>query len=141
MPKIIGLTYNLESDYLLKEGDPCDTGAEFDSEETIQTITFCLENLGHKVIRIGSFKNLLTNSANIKADIVFNLAEGAYSRNRESQVPLVLEYLGIPYVGADSLTLGLALNKALAKKILHLTPMAEWLNIGAWIIRKSSATY
>ena len=52
-------------------------------------------------------------------DLVFNIAEGFKGRNRESQVPALLELLDIPYTGSDPATLSLALDKALAKKIVR----------------------
>lgn len=118
MQKIIGLTYDLEKEYIFKQGDPYDANAEFDSEETIQALALSLEILGYKVIRIGSLTNLIENLNNLKVDLVFNLAEGVSGRNRESQIPIILESLGIPYVGSDGLTLGLALDKVLTKKLL-----------------------
>jgi len=39
-------------------------------------------------------------------------------RNRESQVPVILEMMDIPYVGSDGLTLAASLDKVIAKKIL-----------------------
>ena len=50
-------------------------------------------------------------------DFVFNIAEGSDSRFRESEVPALLDFLGIPYTGSNSFTLALALNKAMAKRI------------------------
>jgi uracil-DNA glycosylase len=35
----------------------------------------------------------------LDADIVFNISEGLSGRNRESQVPILLEMAGIPFVG------------------------------------------
>jgi D-alanine-D-alanine ligase len=52
-------------------------------------------------------------------DIVFNIAEGFKGRNRESQVPAVLELLDIPYTGSDPATLSIALDKVLAKRIVR----------------------
>lgn len=118
MRKVIGLTYDLENEYAFKQGDPYDANAEFDSEETIEAIALSLESLGHKAVRIGSLKDLLANLDNFKMDIVFNLAEGLHSRNRESQVPIILESSGIPYIGSDGLTLGAALDKVITKKLL-----------------------
>lgn len=118
MQKVIGLTYDLENEYAFKQDDPHDANAEFDSEETIESIASSLESLGNKVVRIGSLKDLLANLDNFKIDIVFNLAEGLHSRNRESQVPIILESLGIPYIGSDGLTLGAALDKVITKKLL-----------------------
>ena len=61
-----------------------------------------------------------------RVDLVFNIAEGLSGRNREAQVPALCELVGTPYTGSDSATLALALDKALAKRILRqhkiLTP-------------------
>jgi D-alanine-D-alanine ligase len=50
-----------------------------------------------------------------RVDSVFNIAEGVGGRGRESQVPAVLEMLGIPCTGSDALAIALTLDKALAK--------------------------
>jgi len=57
---------------------------------------------------------------------VFNLSTGIRGESRQSQVPAILEMLGIPYVGSGVLAHSLALNKAFAKKILkfHKVPTA-----------------
>lgn len=57
-------------------------------------------------------------------DIVFNLSTGARGESRQSQVPAILEMLGIPYVGSGILAHSLALNKAMAKQIFcfHKVP-------------------
>lgn len=116
--KIVGLTYDLRADYCLKEGDPEDANAEFDHPETIKVIKSSIESAGHKVVNIGNVHNLLRHLKDLKVDIVFNIAEGIDGRNRESQVPVILEMMGIPFVGADGLTQGLTLDKLMAKKIL-----------------------
>jgi D-alanine-D-alanine ligase len=118
MSKIVGLTYDLKKDYQFKEGDPKDANAEFDAESTIKVITRALESGGNKVIRIGNVNNLLSKIDKLEVDIVFNISEGLSGRNRESQVPVLLEMRGIPYVGSDGLTLGATLDKVIAKKIL-----------------------
>jgi D-alanine-D-alanine ligase len=51
-------------------------------------------------------------------DVVFNIAEGMGGRNREAQVPALLELLGIPYTGSDPTAMSLALDKSLAKQIV-----------------------
>lgn len=51
-------------------------------------------------------------------DLVFNIAEGTHGPHRESQVPAILESLGVPYTGSNSVTLALALDKAKTKQIL-----------------------
>jgi len=115
--KIVGLTYDLKTDYKFKEDDPADANAEFDHPSTIEVISSAIEKQGYKVERIGNATNLIEKLPHLKVDIVFNISEGAYGRNRESQVPIILEMYGIPFVGADALTLGLTLDKIMAKKI------------------------
>ena len=51
-------------------------------------------------------------------DLVFNIAEGTHGEHRESQVPAILESLGVPFTGSGSITLALALDKAKTKQIL-----------------------
>ncbi|MBI1992354.1 MAG: ATP-grasp domain-containing protein [Candidatus Omnitrophica bacterium] len=114
----VGLTYNVKSEYVLKPDDPPDLIAEFDHEETVAHIEAALREGGHQVIRIGNARRLLERMGHVSVDIVFNIAEGYEGRNRESQAPILLEMLRIPYVGADGLTLGLTLDKVLTKKVL-----------------------
>lgn len=118
MGKIVGLTYDLRTEYVFKKGDPRDANAEFDHPDTIKEIEKALVSAGHKVIRIGNVSHLLGRINDISVDIVFNISEGLSGRNRESQVPIILEMMGIPFVGADGLTLGLTLDKIMTKKVL-----------------------
>lgn len=115
--KTVGLTYDLKTDYKFKDGDPLDANAEFDSPSTIDVIAGAISANGFKVKKIGNANNLLEEIDNLGVDIVFNISEGLTGRNRESQVPILLEMAGIPFVGADALTLGLTLDKVMAKKI------------------------
>lgn len=115
--KTVGLTYDLKTDYQFKDGDPADANAEFDHPSTIDVIASAISANGFNVERIGNAANLLDKLSSLKVDIVFNISEGMSGRNRESQVPTLLEMAGIPFVGADALTLGLTLDKVMAKKI------------------------
>ncbi|MBI5416217.1 MAG: ATP-grasp domain-containing protein [Candidatus Omnitrophica bacterium] len=117
MGKIIGLTYDLKADWVGKPGDPPDINAELDKPQTIERVVQAFESAGHQVKKIGNLKNLLSRLDHLGVDIVFNICEGTSGRNRESQVPLLLEWKGIPYVGSDALTLGITLDKAVAKKM------------------------
>ena len=114
----VGLTYNVKSEYVLKPGDPPDLIAEFDHEETVAHIEKALKEAGHEVVRLGNARQLLERRGKLDVDIVFNIAEGYEGRNRESHVPILLEMLRVPFVGADGLTLGLTLDKVLTKKVL-----------------------
>ena len=118
MSRRVGITYNVKTEMVLKPGDPPDLNAEFDHEETVGHIEAALREHGHSVVRIGNARRLLERMGQFNIDIVFNIAEGYGGRNRESQVPILLEMLNIPFVGADGLTLGLTLDKVLTKKVL-----------------------
>lgn len=115
--KTVGLTYDLKTDYEFKKDDPPDANAEFDHPDTVALIASAIQSNGFKVKKIGNVSSLLENIDTLKVDIVFNISEGISGRNRESQVPILLELAGIPFVGADALTLGLSLDKIMAKKI------------------------
>jgi len=115
--KTVGLTYDLKTDYQFKAGDPPDANAEFDVPSTIDVIAQAIESCGYAVKRIGNATSLLEQIDRLDVDIVFNISEGTSGRNRESQVPILLEMYNIPFVGADALTLGLALDKIMAKKV------------------------
>ncbi|KPK98829.1 MAG: hypothetical protein AMJ95_02300 [Omnitrophica WOR_2 bacterium SM23_72] len=107
----------MKTDYEFKEGDPVDANAEFDVPSTIKVIAKAIESCGFKVKRIGNVTKLLEKMDHLDVDIVFNISEGISGRNRESQVPVLLEMIGKPFVGADALTLSLTLDKIMAKKI------------------------
>ena len=117
MGKIIGITYDLKSDWQRNSDDPADINAEFDKPETVRRVVTALERGGHTVRRIGNIHSLLAQMDNLDVDIVFNMCEGMSGRNRESQVPIMLEMKGIPFVGGDALTLGITLDKVVAKKL------------------------
>lgn len=120
MKKIaVGLTYDLKTEYIPRPNDPPDFAAELDPPFVIDGIESALNNNGYKVVRIGNARKLLNIIKDLNVDIVFNIAEGLSGRNRESQVPIILEMMGIPFVGSDGLTLGLTLDKVLAKKIFE----------------------
>jgi D-alanine-D-alanine ligase len=113
----VGLTYDLKTDYAFKENDPLDANAEFDHPGTIDVIAGAFQNAGYQVKKIGNVASLLEKLHDLDVDIVFNISEGLSGRNRESQVPILLEMEGIPFVGSDSLSLALSLDKIIAKKV------------------------
>ncbi len=111
-----------------------DAEAEYDPPETIEAIRAALESLGHDVLALEANSELPQRLAESKLDLVFNIAEGLSGRNREAQVPALCELVGIPYTGSDSATLALALDKALAKRILRqhgiVTPEFQVMQTG-----------
>ncbi len=112
----VGFTYDLKSDWVRADGDPRDASAEFDSPQTVEDVAGALAAGGHDVVRIGNLSQLITRLDVLDVDIVFNICEGLRGRNREAQVPVLLEAQNIPYVGSDGLTMALTLDKVMAKK-------------------------
>jgi D-alanine-D-alanine ligase len=108
-----------------------DTYAEWDTEETILAVKTALE-LHHDVTLIEANEQSYLTLLQTKPDIVFNIAEGLRGPSREAQIPAILEMLGIPYTGSDSLTLGICLDKSRTKEILSyykiLTPPFTVIN-------------
>ena len=121
----IGVTYDLRADYLA-QGFGEEETAEFDSEVTIAAICGALEALGHEPIRIGSVQRLAERLvAGERWDAVFNICEGLKGVSREAQVPALLEAYDIPYVFSDPLTLSLALDKGMAKRVVRVGRRAD----------------
>ncbi|MBZ4331658.1 ATP-grasp domain-containing protein [Corallococcus sp. AS-1-12] len=122
-----------------------DSEAEYDSPNTLQAIREAIASWGHEVIDLEATAELPTVLSSTPLDIVFNIAEGFKGRNRESQVPAMLELLDIPYTGSDPATLSLALDKALAKKIVRqagiLTPNFQLMVTGKERLNKEFTTF
>lgn len=117
MTKRIGFTYDLKNDHAGQSGLSDDALAELDCSDTIDAVVGAIETGGHEVVRIGHARNLLKRIKKLDVDIVFNICEGLATRNRESEVPVILDLYKIPFVGSDGLTLGLTLDKVMAKKV------------------------
>lgn len=114
----VGLTYDRIADYVVDENAPEDQYGEFDSDETIDRLEAAISQLGYSVFRIGNIQGLVSFlAAGQRVDVVFNIAEGRWGRNRESQIPALLEAYAIPYTFSDPLTLGICLDKAFTKQM------------------------
>src|SRR4051794_17757719 len=120
----LGLTYNLKP-----AGAEGDRFEEFDSIETIEALESAIRATGHEPIRLGWGLEMLEALQHTPVDGVFNIAEGVGGRGRESQVPAVLEMLGIPCTGSDALAIALTLDKSLAKIVAKGSGIATapWL--------------
>lgn len=120
---IVGLCYDLKEDYGFNNTDY--TYCNFATEESISFVKATLEKCGYNVQLIGNHKKLYDQLKNntFCCDIVFSTAEGIFSRNRESWIPVILEINHIPYVGMDAYGLSLTLDKVQTKL------MARHLNI------------
>ncbi len=101
-----------------RDGIPVDADSEFDSPMTIDTIVSALQACGHTVHLVEATTDLPQWFLTHTVDLVFNIAEGVHGEHREAQVPAILESLGVPFTGSNSMTLALALDKAKTKQIL-----------------------
>lgn len=113
----VGLTFNLKRVQSTMDGE-VDSDAEYDSPKVIGAIRGAIESYGHEVVEIEATPELPAIIGASGVDVVFNLAEGLHGRNREAQVPAILEMLDIPYTGSDAATMAIALDKALAKRLV-----------------------
>lgn len=115
-PLRVGFTFNVKRVTPVEGVE--ESEAEYDSPKTIAAIREAIESHGHEVIELEATPELPTRLVAAAPDVVFNMAEGVLGRNRESQVPALLELLGIPYTGSDPAALAMALDKELAKRLV-----------------------
>jgi D-alanine-D-alanine ligase len=113
----VALLYNLKHHVPVAPNAPPDALAEYDSEETVTALADGLRAGGHDVIPLEGDVTLLDTIRQVHPDICFNVCEGHRGDARESQVPALLEMLGIPYTGSKVLAHALSLDKAAAKHI------------------------
>lgn len=71
----------------------------------------------YEIEEITADEGIIEKLSRKEIDIAFNLSTGVQGESRQSQIPAILEMLGIPYVGSGILAHSLALNKAMAKKV------------------------
>lgn len=104
-----------------------DEFAEWDTWETISAVKDAIACYNN-VTLIEANEEAYNKFREIKPDIVFNIAEGAYGVSREAQIPAMLDMLQIPYTGSDALTLAICLDKARTKEILsyYKVPTAKF---------------
>jgi D-alanine-D-alanine ligase len=114
----VAVLANLQKNAPTWPGMPEDRWDDLDSEETINAIVSALESGGHEATFLEGNLSLLETLPKLKPDICFNICEGHWGDSREAQVPAILEMLRIPYTGSGPLTLALALDKPMTKRVL-----------------------
>ena len=77
-----------------------------------------MEKGGHRVTFLEGNNSLNNNLAAVKPDICFNLCRGHFGDSRAAQIPAILELLRIPYAGSPVLTMALAGDKSMTKRVL-----------------------
>lgn len=117
---VIAFLYNVRHIYPDPNDARSQLESDFDDPETIEHMIKHLQNCGYEVLPIEAneqaYLKLFENRK--KIDMVFNFAEGIYGKDREAQMPAMLEMLQLPYTGSSPLTHALGLHKAKAKEIL-----------------------
>jgi len=118
----IGIAFDLKTDFAAGQPDdpqgPDDALEEYDSPATVDAIERVLVGRGHRVTKLGGGRRFVTAALETPPQIVFNIAEGHGSRSREAHVPAMCEMLGIAYTHSDPLTMAVALDKRMAKRIV-----------------------
>jgi D-alanine-D-alanine ligase len=99
-------------------GMPTDQWDDLDSEKTVNALVEAIRQGGHECEFIEGDYTLFNTLQKYQPDICFNICEGHFGDAREAQVPAILEMLRIPYTGSKVLTLSLALDKPMTKRVL-----------------------
>ncbi len=117
----IAVLANLKKNAPTWEGMTPDQWDDLDSPKTINALVEALQSGGHQAefFEASLAHNLIENLTAYRPDLCFNIAEGHFGDSRESQIPALLEMLRIPYTGSQILTLALALDKPMTKRLLH----------------------
>lgn len=123
-PLHVAVLANLKKNAPLEPGMPADFWADLDSEHTVEAIADALRQAGHEATFLEGDVTLYDRLRELQPDICFNICEGHFGDSREAQVPAILEMLRIPYTGSSVLTLALALDKPMTKRVLtyHALP-------------------
>ncbi len=117
--KTIAFIYNVRHHYPDAKNYHNQLQGDFDDPITIRWQIKHLKNLGFKVIPIEADEKAYLKLYKLKneIDLVFNIAEGLHGKDRELQIPAMLEMLKIPYTGSSPLTHAFSLNKEKAKEV------------------------
>lgn len=128
----IAVLANLKKNAPRWEGMPDDQWDDLDSPRTVNAIVDALKSAGHEAEFIEASihppYNLIERLREYQPDICFNISESHFGDSRKSQVPAILEMLRLPYTGSKLLTLALALDKPMTKRVLlyHGLPTPEF---------------
>jgi D-alanine-D-alanine ligase len=114
----VAVLANLKKNAPVIPGVPEDYWADLDSQTTVEAISEALRERGHRVTFLEGDATLYDRLRQVQPDICFNICEGHFGDSREAHVPAILEMLRIPYTGSKVLTLALALDKPMTKRVL-----------------------
>lgn len=114
----VAVLANLKANAPKFPGMPEDQWDDLDSEKTISALVEAIRAGGHECEFLEGDTSLFFTVQKYSPDICFNICEGHFGDAREAQAPAILEMLRIPYTGSRVLTLALALDKPMTKRIL-----------------------
>jgi len=114
----VALLANLKVNAPKFEGMAEDQWDDLDSEKTVNALVEAIRAGGHVCEFLEGDISLYDTFRKFNPDICFNICEGHFGDAREAQVPALLEMMRIPYTGSKVLTLALALDKSMTKRVL-----------------------
>ncbi|MFH0870452.1 MAG: KamA family radical SAM protein [archaeon] len=128
----IGVVFNLKKE--AAKGQPDDLYAEFDDIDVPMAIKSAIDKLGYETELLEANDDLFEKLRAGNFNFVFNIAEGMNGSARESQVPALLDILGIPFTGSGVLTQAITLDKARTKEVLfyHRVPNPRYQLFNHW---------
>jgi D-alanine-D-alanine ligase len=115
----VALLANLKINAPKLSGMPNDQWDDLDTEKTVNAIQDAIRAGGYTCEFIEGDLSLIDTLRKYSPDICFNICEGHFGDAREAQVPALLEMLRLPYTGSKVLSLALALDKPMTKRVLH----------------------
>jgi D-alanine-D-alanine ligase len=124
----VALLANLKKNAPKFEGMPADQWDDLDSEKTVNALVEAIRAGGHTCEFLEGNLSLIETLPVYKPDICFNICESHFGDAREAQIPSLLEMMRIPYTGSKVLTLALALDKPMTKRVIafHDLPTPEF---------------
>jgi D-alanine-D-alanine ligase len=124
----VALLANLKKNAPTFDGMPADQWDDLDSEKTVNALVEAIRAGGHTCEFLEGNLSLIESLPKFKPDICFNICESHFGDAREAQVPSLLEMMRIPYTGSKVLTLALALDKPMTKRVIafHDLPTPEF---------------
>jgi D-alanine-D-alanine ligase len=127
-PYKVAVLANLKKNAPHFEGMASDQWDDLDSEKTVNALVEAIRAGGYTCEFLEGDISLFNTLNTFKPDICFNICEGHFGDARESHIPSILEMMRIPYTGSKVLTLALALDKPMTKRVIafHDLPTPEF---------------
>lgn len=124
----VALLANLKKNAPHFDGMAVDQWDDLDSEKTANALVGAIRSGGHICEFLEGDLTLFSTLLTYKPDICFNISEGHFGDARESHIPSILEMMRIPYTGSKVLTLALALDKPMTKRVIsfHNLPTPDF---------------